>query len=393
MFRLKRCLATPYLSWRLIECMLIFSWFPSLFLYGNHYIVRPERLNIKIYFCFLFFILSFIFPVDRPTWQKKLYIAIEIILINLAFYLGVEFEILLYFNLAKACFILNRRDGIIAIILAGITNLAAYASILPTLQAETRAYIQQHGIEDFFDSYNESILNYIISYITICFFLSLLMFLLVAEAKSRKRAENLAKEVEILATVVERNRIARDIHDSLGHTLTTLGVQLELAQKLHGINSDRATDALYNAQQLADRSLQEVRNTISAIRDENFDLKKALLSLINQFQQDNSFSIQAQLDLPNFSLPTSHQVYCILKEALYNIQKHSQAKLVTINTLKQEQQIIIEIADNGIGFEPKKITTGSGLRGMFERSQLINAQLKIDTGINRGTRIQLIINN
>ncbi len=98
-----------------------------------------------------------------------------------------------------------------------------------------------------------------------------------------------------------------------------------------------------------------------------------------------------KLNLPLISLQTSHQIYCIVKEALYNAQKHSQANLVTINSQTTSQNIILEIADNGIGFDPKKINSGAGLRGMLERSQLINGKFKIDTAPNRGTRIQLII--
>lgn len=393
MYRLKKYLLSPYMSWRLIEWLLIFYNFPVIFLFGNDYNVRPERIKLDIAFALVFWALSFVFPVNYPLWQKRLYIALEVSLINFALLNGVGLDMLTFFILAKACFILPRKDAIITIILTGISSLISYAYILPTLQAEAKEYIDLNGTEDLFDSLGESLMAYITDYIASSFFLALFMFLLVAESKSRKRAEKLAKEVEILATVVERNRIARDIHDSLGHTLTTLGVQLELAQKLHGINSDRATQALNNARELAHRSLGEVRNTISAIRDEDFNLEKALKALIHQFRTDNIFKIQTQLELPQISLQTSHQIYCIVKETLYNVQKHSLANLVTINSKVTLDKIIIEIADNGIGFDPDSVNSGSGLQGMIERSQLINSELKIDTAINRGTRIQLIVNN
>ena len=193
---------------------------------------------------------------------------------------------------------------------------------------------------DLTDSVPKILLDSLIELTVVGFFLTLFMFLLVEESKSRKKAEILAKEVEIIATTLERNRIARDIHDSLGHTLTTLGVQLELAQKLQGVNSERAVQALNNAQQLASQSLTEVRNTISAIREENFNLERALTSLVNQFQRDGLFNIQMKLDLPTIPLQTSHQIYCIVKEALYNVQKHSQANLVTIKSKTNSQNII-----------------------------------------------------
>ena len=78
---------------------------------------------------------------------------------------------------------------------------------------------------------------------------------------------------------------------------------------------------------------------------------------------------------------------------LYNVQKHSQADLVTIQSKINSQNIVLEIADNGIGFDSQKVNSGMGLRGMLERSQIINGQLKIDTAPNQGTRIQLTFNN
>ncbi|MGF1539497.1 MAG: sensor histidine kinase [Pleurocapsa sp.] len=388
---LKKYLQTPYVQWRLIEWILILAKFPSIFFFGNFYFIRPERLQLDLVFSLVFLLLSCIFPIHRPLWQRRVYIALELSLINLALFYGIDFDILMFYILTKACFFLSRRDAIVTIIITGITTASIYGHIIPIFYREYREYFQTNGTQELFDPLGKSLLDYITEYTAISFFLTLLMFVLLAEAKSRKKAERLAKEVEVLATVVERNRIARDIHDSLGHTLTTLGVQLELAQKLHGINSEKATQALKNARQLAHQSLTEVRNTVTTIRHENFNLAKALNDLLEQFKKDNLVKIQIQLDLTAIPLKTSYQVYCIIKESLYNIQKHSKADLVTINSQTNDRNIIIEIADNGIGFNPRKINSGSGIRGMIERSQIINGQLKIDTTPSRGTRIQLKI--
>ncbi len=388
---LKNKFFSPYITWRLIEWILLLGNLISIFFSSHNFLIRPYRFQLEIAFIIIFFLLSFIFPINRPIWQKRVYFSIEICLINLALLNAIEFDNFMFFVLAKACFLLKRKDAIITIVLTGITNLSAFAWVVPDFHAESKEYIKSNGIEKFVPPLSELLLNYVIDYVAISFFLTLLMFLFIAESKSRKKAEKLAQEVEILATALERNRIARDIHDSLGHTLTTLGVQLELAQKLHGINSERANQALKNAQQLASQSLTEVRNTVSAIRDKNFNLKRALNELVNQFRKDNLFEIKLQLNLPSLTLQTSHQIYCIVKESLYNVQKHSQASLVILNSRNNSESIIIEIADNGIGFNSYQINSGSGLKGMLERSQLINGQLKIDTVPNQGTRIQLII--
>ncbi len=124
MFQLKRYLATPYLSWRAIEWILIFTRLPSILFFGNYYTIRPERLKLDLVFCLIFWLLSFIFPIERPVWQKRLYIALEIILINLALLYGIEFSNLMYFVLAKACFMLTRKDAITTIVITGLTNLS-----------------------------------------------------------------------------------------------------------------------------------------------------------------------------------------------------------------------------------------------------------------------------
>ena len=391
---IKNYFSSPYINWRVVEWIIILGDLLPILFSENNFIFRPYLLWLQIVFTLIFLLLSFIFPINRPIWQRKIYIAVEIGFIAIALMFGITFDILMYFIWAKACFLLKRRDAIITIVITVITYLSIEAWTLPKLIAERNEYIKsitREELLDVIDSVPNIWLNSLIELTIVGFFITLFMFLLVAESKSRKKAERLAKEVEILATTLERNRISRDIHDSLGHTLTTLGVQLELAQKLHGINSERATQALNNARQLASQSLMEVRNTVSAIREEDFNLERALTSLLHQFQRDGLFAIKMRLNLPAIPLQTSHQIYCIVKESLYNIQKHSQASLVNINSQTTSQNIILEIADNGIGFDPNKVNSGSGLRGMLERSQLINGQLKIDTAPNRGTRIQLRI--
>jgi len=381
---------SSYITWRLVEWTIILGDLISVNFTFNPYITRPYLLEVSNVFSAIFLILSFGFPVNRPVWQRRAYIALEIGLISIALLFTIDFNLLGFFIWAKACFLLRRRDAIIAMCFTAAVDLAATPWIGPGMIADTQTLLEQ--IEQI-DPVPIMLLNKLTGYVSTGFFVTLFMFLLVAESKSRKQAEALSQEVEILATVVERNRIARDIHDSLGHTLTTLGVQLELAQKLHGINSTKATQALKNAQQLAGQSLIEVRNTVSAIRAENFNLDHALDSLVNQFQRDRLFDIQMKLNLPTIPLQTSHQIYCIVKEALYNVQKHSQADLVTIQSNINSQNIVLEIADNGIGFDSQKVNSGMGLRGMLERSQIIDGQLKIDTAPNQGTIIQLTFHN
>lgn len=385
--------ASQHLTWRLIEWIILIGQLLDFFSSTNTYRFRLYLIPVFIAFTVIFWLLSFIFPVNRPMWQRRAYIAVELGLIVVTEALGLSFNILMYFILAKSCFFLKRKDAIITIVLTGVAFTSAHAWDLPYRLAERTDYINSHGIENYYSPVYEYVFEYLLEYIQVSFFVALLVFVLVAEAKSRRRAEVLSKEVEVLATALERTRIARDIHDSLGHTLTTLGVQLELAQKLHGVNSAKATQALKNSQNLAHQSLIEVRSTVSTMRQENFNLNRALITLVEQFYpaENRSFNLQTNIDLPVLPLQTSHQIYCIVKEALNNIQKHSQASTVNIKSQTRSKNTILEIADNGIGFDPQTVSSGFGLNGMYERTQIIKGQIKIDTAPGKGTRIQLNI--
>ncbi|MBW4698925.1 MAG: response regulator [Aphanocapsa lilacina HA4352-LM1] len=125
-------------------------------------------------------------------------------------------------------------------------------------------------------------LNASIYHLGISTFVILLGFVIVAERRSRARAEKLAEELEGLAANLERVRIARDMHDSLGHTLTALDVKLEVAQELYLRDPDRARQAVHTAKQLSGQCLQDVRLAVQAMRRPPLHLGAALEGLAEQ---------------------------------------------------------------------------------------------------------------
>ncbi|MEO0825939.1 MAG: sensor histidine kinase, partial [Cyanobacteria bacterium J06642_9] len=237
----------------------------------------------------------------------------------------------------------------------------------------------------------DALFNNIVIYVPFSLLIILLCLTLVSERKSRQQAAGLAAEVEGLAADLERTRIARDIHDSLGHTLTTLDVQLELAQTLHTANPDRALQALNRAKVLASQSLQEVRRAVSTMRQGRFDLSAALDALVEQMNQSQAFQVDSQINLPQLPLQVSQQLYLIVKEGLTNIQKHSRATTVNLWAQTTPEGISVGLTDNGVGFEAQLTSSGFGLRGMQERVQLLKGQMKINSAVGKGTLIQVTI--
>ncbi|WP_199320338.1 sensor histidine kinase [Leptolyngbya sp. FACHB-261] len=345
--------------------------------------------TVAFVFLGVFALLSLVFPADRPLWQRRAYIVLEIGLALLALVLGMAFDILLYVFIAKTCFLLKRKEVIITIITTGVAWNVALVWLVP------RAIRFMHANPGYWSDTNQilvsSLINNVGSYLAASTFVTLLSFTVVAERKSRRRAELLAKEVETLAATLERTRIARDIHDSLGHTLTTLDVQLEVAQELRQRNPEKALQALDTAKLLASQCLQDVRRALQTMRRSDFNLDKALSTLMEQVQQNQSFRVQVKLNLPPLPLQTSHQLYCVVQEGLTNIQKHAQASRVGLRSWCTTDSVTLELIDDGQGFDPTAPCSGFGLRGMQERVQILDGELKIVTAPGRGTQIQVTV--
>jgi signal transduction histidine kinase len=226
-------------------------------------------------------------------------------------------------------------------------------------------------------------------YITACTFVLLLSLTIVREQRSRARAEQLTHEIETLAATVERSRIAREIHDSLGHTLTALNVQLELAQKLQQRDPDRAGQSIDIAQQLAIQCLQDVRHAVHSMQDRTIDLNTAIQTLIQPLQSHSNLQLAVTLRFPALSPTTSHQIYCIIQEGLTNIQRHAQATQVQLQGELIDDHIVVTLQDNGVGFHLDQAVTGFGLRSMTGRAVSLGGKLTIDSAPEQGTRIHL----
>ncbi|ARV60845.1 sensor histidine kinase [Nostocales cyanobacterium HT-58-2] len=337
--------------------------------------------------------LSFIFPSNHPLWQRRVYIFLEILSIMAARAVGLKLEILLYLVLTKGCFLLKRRELIITAIATGILWNVVWLCHLPFKIEFERAHIAQRiaRLYDINSMIIRTTINETGSYLAASTFVILFAFVVIAEQKSRQKAEVLTKQVETLAATLERTRIAREIHDSLGHSLTTLDVQLELAQKLYQRDPIQATKSLDIAKDLAIQCLSEVRRSVQTMRQTHFNLNEALNILVEKVGRNQSFVIHCDVQLPQLPIQTSHQLYCIIQEGLTNIQKYALASVVNLKGYQTSDGIILELNDNGKGFEMSAPHSGFGLRGMQERVHILGGELKIKSTLGKGTQIQAII--
>lgn len=366
-------------EWLLLLAMVLLFTFSQT--------ASPELLLKYIAFSALFFLLSFIFPIDRPLWQRRTYVALEAILIGLATAAGVEFSGILFFLLLKSCFLLSRREVIVTTIAGGLLYLVGFSWLYPSFMKRSIPGFDCITIQS---DFHISLLYVLFYYVNISIFMILLGSVIMAERNSRQRAEMLSQEVETLAAHVERLRIARELHDSLGHTITSLGIQLEVAQKLRDRNPAKSFLSVDNAALLAAQCLQDVRQLVQTMRQSGLNLNETLHELVEQMRQQ-AIAVQMDLRLPTLSLQTSHQLYCILKEGLINIQKHAQASRVVLQGYMTPEATVVMLQDDGQGFDPEQTVAGYGLRGMQERAELLGGTLHILTTPGQGTQIQVVI--
>jgi signal transduction histidine kinase len=190
-------------------------------------------------------------------------------------------------------------------------------------------------------------------------------------AQAHDQLRHYALRIENQAMLQERNRIAHEMHDALGHALTAQSLQLETVQYFWHSDIDKASRSLSQAKQLGSQALNDLRQVVSVLRADplqGLSLEEAIAKLIQTFHQATGVLPSCTFRLDGV-VPVSVKscIYRVMQEALTNIAKHSQATEVSLYLQVTSEQLNILIQDNGIGFEPDQTASGFGLQGMKER--------------------------
>ncbi len=213
--------------------------------------------------------------------------------------------------------------------------------------------------------------------------------------KAHRRLREYAMQIENQATIEERNRIAREIHDSVGHYLTAQSIQLENTAVFLDRDRLKASQHLAKAKQLGKDALANIRASIATLRSSPIQERSFTLTLkesIAEFESNTSIAIVSEINLiSQLSNEVNTALYRIVQEALTNITKHSQATRVNLSLIEIESKILLTIQDNGCGFEIGNNTTGFGLQGMKERTAALGGTFKIDSIPAQGCQINVVI--
>ncbi|MCC5634178.1 response regulator [Nostoc sphaeroides CHAB 2801] len=209
--------------------------------------------------------------------------------------------------------------------------------------------------------------------------------------KALEQERELNLRLQEMATIEERNRIARDIHDSLGHSLVALNIQLEAAMALWQDNTTKAYECLLEAKQLGSETLKAVRESVALIRAEPLQsqlLEAAIANLIEEFHRLTGILPESKIQIPaNAPHAMNTTIYRILQEGLTNICKYAKATVVQIQIQPTTDGWELILEDNGKGFEVDSARNGFGLQGMQERITALGGRLEITSQPNLGCRI------
>lgn len=336
----------------------------------------------------LFLVVMVRLPDENPApRQIHFYLSIQTLIIALSLLEGGIFVFLFFILSAQAMMFLPSR--------AGLRWIAVFAVV--TI------------IGNFYDDFNlwTDVINSLVNSAGFLFFGvfgNALMRAETARAESQRLLAELqeahqqlqayAGQVETLAVAEERNRLSREMHDTLGHRLTVSIVQLEGAGRLLDQDPERAGQMINTVRQQLVEGLEELRRTLAAIRNPimgGASLSRSLITLTDDFAKATRIQVHRTLpnDLPSLSDMQRIAIYRTAQEALTNVQRHAQAQNVWLTLEQDHSTVHLTLRDDGQGMDGAHHAPGIGLRGMQERAAQLQGTLEIDTMPGQGTQIRL----
>jgi len=217
-------------------------------------------------------------------------------------------------------------------------------------------------------------------------------------AEANTRLTHHASTLEHLATSRERNRVARELHDTLAHTLSGLSVQLEAVKAYWDVDPQKARSTLEQSLKEAHSGLGETRRALQALRASPLDdlgLSLAVKTMVEDAAARANLALNLSVadKLPSLSPDVEQCIYRVAQEAVTNVGKHAKAKTLTVNLESAEEKVTLMVHDDGAGFDVDKKGKANdyGLEGMRERAQLVGGELTVTSRPGEGTTVRLVV--
>ena len=236
--------------------------------------------------------------------------------------------------------------------------------------------------------------NFLYSLNIVVFMISLLFYILSAITERHRIEEELRmasqanRELnsylglsEKIAEDRERKRIAREIHDTLGHALTGISAGIDAVKVLVDIDTNRAKEQLNNVSVVVRDGIRDVRGSLNKMRPgalENNTLKEALIKIIREYEAISNLEIHLRYEWDNIDLDIAKEdiVFRVIQESITNSVRHGHAKTIWIELLEEEEAYVMTIQDDGIGFD--ELHYGYGLKQMQERLMIIGGNVRFE---------------
>lgn len=243
----------------------------------------------------------------------------------------------------------------------------------------------------------EPIITWAMPFLAAIVFVAAFTQITVSEQKSRAalalahhKLREYAVQVEELAIVEERNRLAREIHDGLGHYLTAVNIQIKAALAMAEKDPALTQEALKKAQTLTQEALADVRRSISSLREDPIS-SRPLFETLNRLVEDACASgMDAKLTTLGSPLSLNSQVeftlFRIVQEGLTNVNKHAHASSIDLRLEYLPRSVRVSIQDNGVG--ASHTGDGFGLMGLRERVELLGGSLALESSPGKGFLLQ-----
>lgn len=211
--------------------------------------------------------------------------------------------------------------------------------------------------------------------------------------ESKKELEKAYAVVAEVTALEERQRIAKEIHDTAGHSLTTVIMQTESAKLMLDKNPDEARQKIVSANLQAKHALEELRDSVHLLSGSNANktLQSAFLDIIHESTDGTGITIRSEIEDARVS-PAKFRFLCnTLKEGISNGLRHGLATAFWFSFKKEEERLCFLLSDNGKGVDIEKLQFGFGLTSMQERAKSLGGEIEIQSEIGEGLELRLTL--
>lgn len=255
--------------------------------------------------------------------------------------------------------------------------------------------------------WKENIFDFLMSYIGLLFY-ALILFTYKTLKKEKRKVDNLNKELELsynklkeqsekieeLTITKERNRVAGEIHDNLGHSLIALNMNLDVAEKIIDKDTSKTKELIKKSQILTKESMENLRKAVYALKEESpTTLQRSIERIIDNIESTGKVKIKLNIDERAEDLLPEYKdiIYSSIKEALTNSIKHGKADEVNIEIILEKDEARVNIKDNGLGCN--SLVKGNGFLGIEDKVSKFGGIVNYISEENKGFKVELIFQN